>query len=717
VVLKIRSVQITAQFIINVITISIKNLLNFIVVIQMSLNKLYQHLNSISTNLLEGRVRNIFDLEANIHFYIDYPRYIFKIIDKSFAVQGWVASINPEISVDVRIRINGRSYPAKPQKRDDVVSHLRPLGNISNEVGFTANPSLTMGLHWLTIDIHTTGSGWVRIHRNLLIKFFFKDQGRPKKAHTLSYVNWCRLDEKNSRTSLPEIKDHISVMRLHPRFILIIDLRFGSEGYPDTLRSIEKQIYSNFEIRTLNHSKEIFSSLSVVKIENHKGLFNSDSECFLLVIKPGQILSRNALYEFASSINCNSEAGLIYADEDYLNKFGNRTKPFYKPDWSPDYLETFNYFGFPMTFRIDLLPHSFCSITAYDLVLRLTEKEKNIVHIKKILGHSNHRKLSEEVRKNKVVQDLDAINLRLGRTGRKGIVTENQEHKGCYEIKLNMNQDKLVSVVIPTAGKKVSLNNKSIDLVLNVVEQIKTKSTYKNIEIIIVDNNDLSAEQLIFLTGYGCKMISYLEPILNIAKKLNLGASIARGELLLLMNDDIEVISEDFIERMLDHFQKPHVGVVGAKLLYPDGLTQHIGVVHNYGNPDHVRRFHSRNDAGYYFSTCGVHNFMAVTGAVMMTPAIIFQAVGGYTEKLAISYNDTDYCLKVREIGFYIVYTPLAELTHMESQSRIPSLDIEEWNWYQKRWASSFIEDPYYNEQFLTIQPPTFQPVINIQLL
>jgi len=179
------------------------------------------------------------------------------------------------------------------------------------------------------------------------------------------------------------------------------------------------------------------------------------------------------------------------------------------------------------------------------------------------------------------------------------------------------------------------------------------------------------------------------------------------------LNDDIEILTSSWIERMLEHFEKPHVGVVGAKLLYPNEQTQHVGVVQPAGSPDHVRRYAPRNDAGYFFSTCGVRNYSAVTGAAMMTPASIYREVGGYSDELAVCFNDVDFCMKVRRKGLSVVYEPSAELVHMESLSRDASLDMAELAWFRQRWAAELVSDPFYNELFLTIEPPTFVPCVN----
>ena len=261
--------------------------------------------------------------------------------------------------------------------------------------------------------------------------------------------------------------------------------------------------------------------------------------------------------------------------------------------------------------------------------------------------------------------DIAALKGRLSRTGRSGTVTKGTRASGYYEVTTSLRKNTLVSIVIPTAGKTVSIANRKIDLVLNCVTRIREHSTYKNVEIIVVDNGDLALSKMAELKGLECTLVTYADATINVAKKINLGASVATGSMLLLLNDDTEVISPDWIERMLEHFEKAHVGVVGGKLLYPDETTQHVEIVHNSGNPDHVRRGYPRDDAGYFFSTCGVRNFMAVTGACMMTPTNIFERVGGYSDELVMSYNDVDYCMKVRALGLYTVYAPRAELFHL----------------------------------------------------
>jgi GT2 family glycosyltransferase len=431
-------------------------------------------------------------------------------------------------------------------------------------------------------------------------------------------------------------------------------------------------------------------------------------------MQSGQRFANNALYEFACSINAHPEMDLIYGDEDSLNTWGNRSRPFHKPGWSPDYLETFNYIGFVACFRSAIARDCFDRSGLYNLVLKFTERTTRVLHIAKVLGHNSRpRWIAAAESVEAVSQNIAALSDRLLRTGRHGVVSEHKVHKGCYEITLDLARSPLVSIVIPTAGRTVSVGDRDIDLIVNLIDQIHAISSYKNIEIIIVDNGDLTPEQLKFISDAECRLITYTHPGFNIAQKLNLGVSIAKGEFLLLMNDDIEIITPSWIERLLEQFEKPHVGVVGAKLVYPNHHTQHVGVVHTFGNPDHVRRGYARFDAGYFFSTCGVRNFTAVTGAVMMVKAKVYKDVGGYSDELAVCFNDVDFCMKVGRKGLTVVYTPCAELVHMESLSRVAELDMNELAWFHQRWATELVKDNYYNERFLTVEPPTFVPCVN----
>jgi O-antigen biosynthesis protein len=504
-----------------------------------------------------------------------------------------------------------------------------------------------------------------------------------------------RLEEERS-----ELQRHVELMPYRPVFTVIID-GSNEELVRQTMASLREQIWPHWQSLETGG----FPYAAAAELEGD----------FIVAVRAGDTLAQDTLYEFAGALNADPQLDMIYTDEDAIDAAGRRGSPFFKPGWSPDYLESFNYIGNAACFRAASAREHLAANGLYDFLLRFTEANPPLVHLRKVLYHRRLATVTPFV--DETITEIAALQGRLQRSGRRGTVTAGRYSRGCYDTTLSLQKEPLVSIVIPTAGKIVPWNGRDLDLLQHCIGSILTRSTYRNFEIVLVDNDDLGMTRKTALESAGCRFVTYHEVEFNLPRKLNLGVSCARGELLLLMNDDIEVIAADWIERMLEHFEKPHVGVVGAKLLYPDGTIQHAGVVHNFGNPDHVRRRWPRDDPGYFFSTCAVRNFGAVTGACMMTRRDLYQQVGGYTEDLAISYNDVDYCQKVRELGLTVVYAPRVELVHFESQSREAKLDHAEWLYYHRRWAQQLISDEFYNERHLTVAPPTFELCTNPRIL
>jgi GT2 family glycosyltransferase len=423
----------------------------------------------------------------------------------------------------------------------------------------------------------------------------------------------------------------------------------------------------------------------------------------------GETLHSSALYCYASKINESPSADFIYADEDEIDVAGDRSRPFFKPDWSPDYFESFNYIGTGACLGGHVCASALNEASGpYDLMLRVTEVARKVEHIRQILVH-RATALDSPKPQEQLAVEMHALLRRLDRTGRTGTVTPVRGDRCCYDLRLKMPSTPLVSIVIPTAGTIADIGGRRVDLIFNCLDKLVENTSYANIEIIVVHNDDLGHGRLENLVNRGVKILAYRDEI-NVARKLNIGAAMGRGEYLLLMNDDIEPIARDWIERMLEQFEKPHVGVVGAKLLFPTNKIQHAGVVLINAKPDHVRFKFPHDDEGYYYSTCAVRNFSAVTGAVMMTRASLFRELGGYTEALPINFNDVDYCLKAQRAGYTIVYTPQAELFHYESMSRVREVGVREIEIFEKRWAD-FTTDPYYNEAMLKHRVPNYEIV------
>jgi O-antigen biosynthesis protein len=499
-----------------------------------------------------------------------------------------------------------------------------------------------------------------------------------------------------------ELLQHINVMTYRPRFIVLIDGGDQADSSA-SIECCEAQLYPDWQI--VRSRQEVLQCVEA----------SDPNRSYLIWIAPGDRLSNKALYACAAALNADPAADLVYFDEDEWHPEGPR-RPFYKPDWSPDYLEAVNYIGPAAGFRLsrvnDLL---LCADSPYDFTLRFLEVTTRVQHVRQVLLH-RRAGLSLPITTEQAEADIRAVYGRLQRTGRSGTVVPNIPGFASYDAHLVQTSKPLVSIIIPTAGKVVKVDGREIDLVVNCIDTILARSTYRELEFIVIDNGDFDRRRLGHIATDQIKFTSFREAEFNVAKKLNIGAALASGSLFLLLNDDIEPLVGDWIERMMEHFQKPHVGVVGAKLLYPDFTTQHLGVVLYANNPDHVRRSASRDDTGYYFSSCSVRNYHAVTGAVMMTTKELYWQVGGYTEALAISFNDVDFCLKVGERGLSVVYAPKAELTHFESQSREAKLNLSELIYFKRRWAH-IVSDSFYNELNLTVAPPTFDVYHNARLI
>jgi len=515
------------------------------------------------------------------------------------------------------------------------------------------------------------------------------------------------------REERSEVDRHIEVMPIRPRFSVLIDLRQAAAGLGQTLESLALQTYPPHEIRRLGGDGAACDSLAELSAGDPQDLTGD----FVIVLRPGECLAERALYEFASEVNRDPACDVLYADEDVVAAAGLHVQPFYKPAWSPDYLELFCYLGFPVAVRLDGLRRCFAGWDAYDMLLRMTEATDRVNHVPQVLGHARGEP-GPSTSRLQVEQGLAALEGRLERTGRSGSVRPHPTQTTCFAIRPSLADRPTVSVVISTAGKVIHLEDgRRVDLIVNLVKQIRDRTDYSPVEVIVVDNDDLSEEQRTVLEAHEFRRVTSNSRVFNVARKRNLGASVSTGDLLLFLNDDIEVLQPAWLTHMVAHFEKPQLGVLGVKLLDPDRRIQHVGVVLNSGNPDHVLRSFPGDDPGYFHSGCGPRNFLAVTGAAMMTRRDTFARVGGYSEELAVSFNDIDFCLKVRQLGLNVACDSSIELIHLESQSRLPELDGADFSLFSTRWAAAIIRDPFYNELRLTVASPTFSPQGNRRLL
>jgi GT2 family glycosyltransferase len=334
-------------------------------------------------------------------------------------------------------------------------------------------------------------------------------------------------------------------------------------------------------------------------------------------------------------------------------------------------------------------------------VLRAGERARRVEHVPEVLCH-------RRVESSRVAGDEDAerrvLEEHIARTGFQAIPAR-RDRPGVWHLCPALRDEPLVSIVVPTAGRSRMVYGSPTNLVANCLQQLVGRSTYRNYEIMCVAGDGLDKDARKTLEAIASDRIRFVSNPgkFNFARAINLGVVRARGEYLLLLNDDTQVITPDWIEAMLMYAQDPGVGAVGAKLLFPDGRLQHAGIIAPkrsivghpyYGFPgDHE---------GYAANLVVPSNYLAVTAACMLTRRDHFEDVGGFSTGFPLNYNDLDYCLKLQHRGHRVVFNPEARLYHFEWSSRISGrIESDELELLEDRWGPMLEHDPFYNENFL----------------
>lgn len=385
-------------------------------------------------------------------------------------------------------------------------------------------------------------------------------------------------------------------------------------------------------------------------------------------------LTVDCLYELAGAIR-DTDADYLYSDEDKLSPRGRYFEPFFKPDWSPDTLMSIMYTCHVSCVRRSLLDATgllrseFDGSQDWDLVLRIAEKAQRIVHIPRVLYHWRVNPGSAAGDQDAKPYAIDAGKRAredaLARRGISGVLEPLREARGFFRVRPYMQGAPLISIVIPSKN-----NGRVLGVCL---ESIRTKSSYQNVQIVVLDNGTTDAATLQMLEEErrkDVKVIRHDAPF-NYSELNNIGARHSDGELLLFLNDDTEVMTPDWLERMAGFAQMPHIGAVGAKLIYPQtGGVQHVGVINTAVGPVHALLHEGADRPGYFLRNVLEYNWLAVTGACLMVSRVKFDAVGGFDEQLPVAYNDVDLCFRLYERGYYNIVATAAQLLHYESISR-----------------------------------------------
>ena len=431
---------------------------------------------------------------------------------------------------------------------------------------------------------------------------------------------------------------------------------------------------------------------------------------YLALFDHDDLLSPNALFEVASAIE-KEKADVIYTDEDKVTSdLKEHFQPHFKPDFNPDLLCANNYICHLFVVKRSLAlklggqDPAYDGAQDYDFIFRCTENAEKIVHVAKILYHWRVHQASTADNPSSKLYAFDAgkraIEAHLARIGAKAEVSHTKD-LGFYRVKYQVQGNPMVSIVIPNKDEKETLKK--------CLESIWKKTSYPNYEIILVENNSTTQEIRDYykeLDGKERVRVVYWDKEFNYSAINNFGISYAKGEYILCLNNDITVISPDWLEELLANCQRPEVGIVGARLYYPDNTIQHAGIVLGMGGcAGSLFVGLARSRGGYLHKAALQQDLSAVTAACFMVKKEVFEKVGGFEEKLAVAFNDVDFCLKVRHAGYLVVYDPYAELYHHESKTRgYENTEAkkrrfqEEIEYMRCHWMPDILRDPYYNE-------------------
>jgi GT2 family glycosyltransferase/2-polyprenyl-3-methyl-5-hydroxy-6-metoxy-1,4-benzoquinol methylase len=533
------------------------------------------------------------------------------------------------------------------------------------------------------------------------------------------------------------IKEQVNtVFRINIKFSILVPLYNTPHKYlSEMIESVQAQTYKNWEIclvdgsdknnrqveKICNNYAKKDRRLKYRKLEENLGISEntnislsmSDGD-YICLLDHDDLLHPSALYEAMQAI-CDKNADFIYTDEDKTDANGNYFDPYYKPDFAIDNLRGNNYICHLVIFKKSLLSDdikfdsSYDGAQDHDIILRLTEKTSNIIHIPKVLYHwriSENSVARDAKAKNYSAEaGIKAVTDHLNRCRLPAVVKSSWAHPNIYRIYYQISGEPLISIIIP--------NSDHLEDLEKCLKSIIQKTTYLNYEIIIVENNSQTSDIFSYygnIKGDKIKVITFHGQF-NYSLINNFARRSANGVHLLFLNNDVEIISPNWLEEMLMYSQRDDVGAVGAKLYYPDDTLQHGGVILGIGEvAGHSHKNVSRFDTGYMGRLCYSHNLSAVTGACMMLKSSVFDEVGGFDAKFAVAFNDVDLCMRIRKAGYLIVWTPHAEAYHYESKSRgiedTPEKQIRfsgEISLFKSRYATDLIKGDSYYSPHLTL--------------
>jgi len=534
-----------------------------------------------------------------------------------------------------------------------------------------------------------------------------------------AYAQWLRLNAPRV-ADLARMREIAEILPQQP----LISLLWIGDGVSETLLqtgldSLSSQVYGRWQLcvvarrdvrRLFEARAEDDARIALVPIAERDdeadtfaaGLAAATGD-YVGFLGAGDILAPEALFEIALLVNRHSDADIIYSDEDSLGDEGVRENPYFKPDWSPELLMSRMYIGDLCVYRRSLLEQIARSRTnrsgdpRYDVALRYSEQTERIFHIPRVLYHRRlqGRDADDETSGVRVLSEA------LIRRGEPGRITVNPNCAHTYIARYDIVQPGRISIVVPTRNHGADVDR--------CLESIFAHDVASDLEVVLVDNGSSESASLASFARWPqrdrrVRVVRDDAPF-NFSALNNRAVQLTSGTYLLFLNNDTEVLTDQWLPALVEQAQRPSIAGVGARLLFPDGTVQHAGVVLGIGGvAGHSHRLAERDSPGYFCALQAVTNYSALTAACLMVRRSIFDEVGGFDEALTVAYNDVDLCLRFRARGYRNVYLPHVVLTHSESKTRGHDVGFRktarsarETLLMKERWGPQLANDPYYS--------------------
>lgn len=633
------------------------------------------------------------------------------------AIRGWAVAASGVDSIQVQIA-GLPPIEATPSLPRPDVKKSHPDLDPTGRSGFIAefdSLALPKGRHTVTLRLISRGSVIRETKSAITIDH--------EKGFASDYERWIR-DFEIPDEKLINLK--LTALQRRP-LISIVMPAYNTEAVEleEAIQSVLAQSYPNWElcisddaspephVREIvnrfaaqdNRIKTIFRAERGGISQNANSALTLATGDYICFLDHDDTLSPHALAYIAEALDRNPAADLLYSDEDKIDRSGKRFDPFFKPDWSPDLLLSENYICHLLVLRRDLLEmtgnfDSECDGSQdYDLILRAIGHAAAIEHIPRVLYHWRAGVASTASTIANKDYALNAAHEALRRYAHRsgnGLHIEQGGIVGRWRARYPLPNDTRVSIIIAAGGKT--------DILRTNLQSIFTKTTYPTFEVVIVDNSRNNATENLVgeFRGHNIRYLDWRNRPFNYSVINNTAARQSESPVLLFLNDDTSVIAPDWLGAMVELVMRPEVGAVGAKLLYPNGRIQHAGVVMGiYDNCGHAFKGLDGKTSHYFDFSDVIRNVSAVTGACLMTKADIFREVRGFDEsEFAVAFNDVDLCLKIGALGYRVLYTPYAVLTHHEAFSKT-SKDLvphpAEVDAMRAKWAKVIGQDPFYS--------------------